>query len=466
MILKLKTFLSWAVKARLIWMPLLLVAFTISSCSDDDNPPAAPSNNIVALAQGNSSLTSLVAALTKFPDLVTTLSGTGSDFTVFAPSNAAFDGLLDAIGQASLDDIPESVLRDVLEYHVIAGGAVKSTDITAGDISTVGGEDITVTLAGGLKLNGTVNVTTADVEASNGVVHVIDAVLVPPTIAPIVGTIVAPAYFNKDFTTLIAAVTAASPAILTTLLDGTQKTLFAPTNDAFEAAGITSLPDQATLDAVLTYHVISGAAVMAGDIASGSSSAETLNGDIYLSKGAAGVFINGTTEVIATDIEGSNGVVHVIDRTLLPPAKTIAEIVSEYASASSGAEFTKLLQALERTSGQGTDLLAAAGANGDLTVFAPTDAAFTALGVDLATVDLNTLTKILQHHIVGARVFSSDLSTGTAATLYKEVSINVGDLTVTGAKSGETGANLQPALLNVLATNGVIHVIDKVLLPE
>lgn len=458
--------LSWLFKVPVVMFVAALLSLTVSSCDDDDNDPAMPTQNIVALAQGNSNLSTLVVALTKYPDLVTTLSSTTTDFTVFAPTNQAFATLLTAIGQSSLDDIPESVLRDILEYHVIAGAAVKSTELTAGAKETVNGEDITVTLTGGLKLNGTVNVSTADVEATNGVVHVIDAVLVPPTIVPIVGTIVAPAYFNKNFTTLIAAVNAASPSILTTLLNSTQKTLFAPTNAAFVAAGITTLPDQATLDAVLTYHVISGAAVEAADIATGSSNATTLNGKIYLSKGTPGVFINGKTKVTATDIQGSNGVVHVIDRTLMPPAKTIAQIVSEYANASSNPQFTKLLQALQRTSGQSTDLLAAAGAAGDLTVFAPTDAAFTALGVDLATVDLAVLTKILQHHIVGARVFSSDLSTGSVATLYGSITVNVPNLTITGAKSGETAANLQSTLLNIHATNGVIHVIDKVLLPE
>ena len=458
--------LTWLSSARMLAILTVFFSLTISSCDDDDATPTGPTQNIVVLAQSNSNLSTLVAALTKYPDLVTTLSSPSTEFTVFAPTNAAFEALLDAIGQSSIDDIPESVLRDVLEYHVIAGAAVKSTELTAGAKETVNGEDITVSLTGGLKLNGTVNVTTADVEATNGVVHIVDAVLVPPTIVPIVGTIVAPAYFNKNFTTLIAAVKAASPSILTTLLNGTQKTLFAPTNDAFVAAGITTLPDQATLDAVLTYHVISGTAVEAGDIASGSSNATTLNGKIYLSKNAAGVFINGKTKVTGADIQGSNGVVHVIDRTLMPPAKTIAEIVSEYANATSNKQFTKLLQALQRTSGQSTDLLAAASGAGNLTVFAPTDAAFTALGVNLETVDVATLTKILQHHIVAARVFSSDLSTGSVATLYKNVGVNVTNLTVTGAKGGETAANLQPTLLNIHATNGVIHVIDKVLLPE
>lgn len=449
-------------KAKAIALTLAIAAFTFTSCNDDDDDsPAQPTQSIVALAQGNSNLSILVTALTKYPDLVTTLSGNGT-FTVFAPTNTAFTNLLTAIGQTSLDDIPEDVLRDVLEYHVIGSAAVLSTQLTAGPVTTVGGENITVSTSGGIRLNGTINVVTADVQASNGVVHVVDAVLVPPSMAPIVGTIVAPAFFNKNFTTLIAAVKAASPDVLTALLSSDKKTLFAPTNAAFTAAGITALPDQATLNAVLTYHVL-GAEVRAADIANGSSSANTLNGEIYLSKGAAGVFINGTTEVIATDIVASNGVVHVIDRTLLPPSQTIAEIAVE-------AGFTQLVAALVKV----PTLLAAAGADGDLTVFAPTDEAFealyAALGVDNmdeleALIGNAKLAQVLQHHIVGSRVFSTDLASGSVPTLNQSVEINVTNLTVSDA-SGTSDAQLVSSALNILATNGVIHVIDQVLIPD
>jgi transforming growth factor-beta-induced protein len=211
--------------------------FVIVSCDDDDD--AGPSQDIVELTQESNNLSTLEAALTKFPDLLTTLSAQGQ-FTVFAPSNDAFDNLLDVIGQSSLDDVPDEVLRDILEYHVISGSAVTSSQLQTGNVSTVGGEQIAVNVSGGVTLNGSATVTAADVKAANGVVHVIDEVLVPPSIAPIVGTIVAPAYFNKNFTTLIAAVTAASPTILQTLLNSSDKTLFAPTNAAFTAAGINS----------------------------------------------------------------------------------------------------------------------------------------------------------------------------------------------------------------------------------
>ena len=457
-------------------MVCLLMASVIflSGCDDDDDDDApAMEQTIVQTAQGNSNLSTLVSALTKYPDLVSTLNGNGA-YTVFAPTNAAFDNLLDAIGQSSIDDIPENVLRNVLEYHVITTAALQASELTPGDVETANAEEIAVTTAGGVKLNGLVNVTQADIMATNGVVHVVDAVLVPPSIVPIVGTIVAPAYFNKDFTTLIAAVTAASPDILDILLSNGPSdqglTLFAPTNEAFEEAGITSLPDQATLNAVLSYHVIDDE-ILAAELPSGSAAVPTLGGIIYLSNnGPAGVFINGKTEVIATDITASNGVVHVINRTLMPPSKTIGEIATDL-STSATPEFTQLVAALARTSGTATDLLEAVSNNeANLTVFAPTDAAFQQLYTDLGVSSVNdiplaTLTAVLRHHVVGSRVFSTDLADGLVQTLNGNVTINAAEGEITDGQSNVATLNADAALLNVLATNGVVHTIDKVLLP-
>jgi transforming growth factor-beta-induced protein len=452
---------------------VLAFSFVLASCNDDDNE-VVPTDSIVALAQGNPELSTLVAALIKYPDLVTTLSGSGT-FTVFAPTNTAFANLLTAIGQTSLDDIPESVLRSVLQYHVVSTGTVLSTQLTNGNVITVEGEAITVNVTSGVKLNTTVNVVTADVRATNGVVHVIDAVLVPPTIAPIVGTIVAPAYFNKNFSTLVSAVVQAG--LLPTLLSTTnQLTLFAPTNAAFTAAGITTLPPNTTvgnalLTSILAYHVIAGTSeITAANIATGPSSATTFGGGkLYLSKGTTGVFINGTTQVTATDIQASNGIVHVINRTLVPPTQTIAEIVVANTTATSP-QFTQLLAALSRTNGQGADdLLAAVSAStGELTVFAPTDAAFQALYTSLGVANVNeiplaTLIAVLKKHVVGVRRFSTDLVSGAVPTLNGNVTVNTANLTVVGGSG--TPAALLPTLLNIQGKNGVIHVIDKVLLP-
>lgn len=454
----------------------LIGIFVFSGCEKKEETPMA-TNNIVKLAQTQPNLSSLVAALTKYPDLVTTLSGTGK-FTVFAPTNDAFTALLGAIGQTSINDIPEPVLKSLLQYHVVTSGAVLSTQLTAGNVATANMENIAVTTSGGIRLNGSAKVLTADVMATNGVVHIIDQVLVPPSISRFVKTVVAPAYFNKNFTTLIAAVTAASPSILETLLNSSKKTLFAPNNDAFTAAGITTLPDRATLDAVLTYHVISSQ-VMANELPSNTAPSNTaittLGGVLYLSnRGSNGVFINGRTRVIATDIKADNGVVHVIDRTLLPPSKTIAQIAIQLSTVASGKEFTQLVAALSRVPAL---LDAASAPSSNLTVFAPTDAAFnalyTALGVSgINDININTLTAVLKHHIISSpttatgRVFSSDLITGSVPTLNGNIDISATAGTVTSGNGTVAKISTNALLINVLGTNGVIHTIDKVLLPS
>jgi len=459
-------------------LTLLLIAlmgiFILSGCEKEEEAPQ-PTQNIVQLAQDQPSLSSLVTALTKFPDLVTTLSGTGK-FTVFAPTNDAFTALLATIGQTSINDVPETVLKSLLQYHVVTSGAVLSTQLTAGNVVTANTESIAVTTMGGISLNGSANVLTADVKATNGVVHIINQVLVPASIGRFVNTVVEPAYFNKNFTTLISAVTAASPSILETLLNSSKKTLFAPTNEAFTAAGITTLPAQATLDAVLTYHVVNGevkAAQLPANTAPANNAITTLGGVFYLSnRGATGVFINGRTKVTATDIMADNGVVHVIDRTLMPPSQTIAQIATALSTPANG-EFKQLVAALGRV----PELLTAAStASSNLTVFAPTDAAFnelfTALGVTVNTIDITTLTAVLQHHIITSpttttgRVFSSDLVTGSVPTLNGNITISATALTVTSGNGTAANISANAALINVLGTNGVIHTINKVLVPS
>jgi transforming growth factor-beta-induced protein len=434
-----------------------------------------PKDNIVEIASATPELSILVEALTKFPDLVNVLSSDGT-LTVFAPTNDAFTALLGVIGQSGLDDIPESVLRNILEYHVISSAAILSTDLSDGDVATtVSGEDVSVVIdANGVFISGA-KVSTPDVEASNGVVHIVDAVMVNPSIQPIVGTIVAPAYFNKDFTVLISAVLAADPSILTLLLsDGPSTqglTLFAPTNDAFAAAGITELPDQATLDAVLAYHVLDGTVKAADLPATSTAAAEitSLGGIFYLSNqgGDAGVFINGSTQVTQTDIDGSNGVVHIIDRTLLPPSMNVVQIAQSF----DPDEFTQLVAAIARTSGEETDILEVLSGDGKFTVFAPTDAAFQALldsNNEWDTVDdipLDVLTNVLLHHVIATpRIFSTDLQSGLATTLNGNINIDADAATITDGSGSDPAANLS-APLDVLATNGVIHVIDKVLIP-
>lgn len=448
---------------------LLLVMIVAFSCSDDDDDVMIENRNIVQIAQATPELSTLVSALTKYPNLVNTLSAPGT-FTVFAPDNDAFAALLPIIGQNSIDDIPENVLENVLQYHVHAAAAVQSGSITSGLLTMVNGENATISINNGVFIDNS-QVTTADVLASNGVVHIIDNVIVPPSMLPIVGTIVAPAYFNKEFTTLIAAVQAADPSILQLLLSNGPSdsglTLFAPTNDAFTAAGITDLSAvAAVVDAVLAYHVIDGT-VLAANLPTttiAASEIPTLGGNFYLTNAGGSVNINGTTQVVATDILGSNGVVHVINRTLIPPTQDIVEIVSEFAGGNP-AEFSLLAAALTKAG-----LIDALKGDGPFTVFAPTDAAFLAAGVDQAFIDAATpaeLQPILLHHVVepSLHVFSSDVADG-AVPMLNGTDVTISGLTILDGGGNTPAANLVPSLLDVHATNGVIHVIDKVLLPN
>ncbi|MBR7951439.1 fasciclin domain-containing protein [Microvirga sp. STR05] len=306
---------------------------------------------------------------------------------------------------------------------------------------------------------------------------------VTPT--PTSQNIVQVAQGNASFSTLVAAVTKAD---LGATLSGTGPfTVFAPTNDAFaklsapfnNAANITAITDPAqiaTLRGILLYHVVA-ANVKAADIANGSSTvatarpATTVGGatindnTLYLTKNASGVSINGGTRVVTADVSASNGTIHAIDNVLMPPSQTIAAIVVASASRTTNPEFTLLLQALQRPAAAAI-LTAAGTASANVTVFAPTDAAFRALlgTAPLSSVSDADLTAILSRHVIGTgRVFSSDLAAGTVTTLGGPVTVAAASNSFTVRGGTGTAANIASA--NILATNGVIHVIDQVLRP-
>jgi transforming growth factor-beta-induced protein len=447
-----------------------------------------PKKSIAAIASETPSLSTLVQALTMFPNLVSALSGAGS-YTVFAPTNDAFAALLEATGQTSLNDVPESVIERLLKYHVIAGASLMSGDLSNGQMAaTLLSDDdkVTVTIDGSsVKIN-QANVTSADIEASNGVIHIVDAVLVPALESSIVNTIVEPAYFNKNFSTLTAAVVKAN--LLGTLTNRSANlTLFAPDNAAFAAAGITSL-DGLTAEAlapILTYHVI-GSRVYGDGLPPTGSAVTSLGGAFYLSINSSGAFINGLTKVTTASLEGSaldydNGVVHLINRTLIPTSKNIVQIAVEASQANPGAEFGQLVAALTAVENDGsTDkLITILSGTGPFTVFAPTDAAFSALyakaGVtnfdELVTaVGIGTIEAVLKYHVVGARVFSSDipnLASNVVTTLGGTFTLNLPALTITDTDAA-LGIGTDDAAItatDIMGTNGVIHVINQVLLP-
>lgn len=307
---------------------LFLLLLTISTgvffsaCKDDDNDSP---KSVVELAQSNADLSILVDALTR-ADLVTTLNGNGP-FTVLAPTNAAFTALLSNLGLASLNDVPVDVLRSILLNHVISG-TVRSADISTGYVSTLaqGPDNNAISLyaekSNGVKFNGTATVTTADIVASNGIVHIIDNVLTVPTV-------VNQALNNPEFSTLVAALTRSDLGVdYVTLLSGDGPfTVFAPTNAAFAALlqelGVNSLNDipAATLNAVLQYHVVSGANVRSTQLTEGQQ-VTTFQGGTFtvnLNDGAKITDAKGRkSNIVVVDVQGSNGVVHAIDKVILP----------------------------------------------------------------------------------------------------------------------------------------------------
>ncbi|MBD2770156.1 fasciclin domain-containing protein [Hymenobacter sp. BT664] len=477
---------------RLSLVLVALFGFAATSCKDDkDDPQPAAPQNIVQVAQANPDFSILVAAVTK-ANLASTLSGTGP-FTVFAPTNAAFTRFSAPFNSAAninaiTDPAQIATLRDYLLYHVLAGNK-KAADLSTGPqttLKTAGATTniINLTKTGNtITINGSTTVVTADVAASNGTIHAIDNVLVPANTGP--GNIVQVAQDNTNFSVLVAAVTKAD---LAGTLSGTGPfTVLAPTNAAFAmmpapfntAAGIAGITDPAqiaTLRSILLYHVLPGRKA-AADFPNGASAQATAkpasaagvnDNTVYASKAGSTITLNGTSRVVTADVAASNGIIHAIDKVLMPPTRKISELVVA-ATSGSPAEFTLLLAALQRPAA--ADLLAAA-ANpaSNVTVFAPTDAAFRALFTQLGITSLSevtdaTLLAVLRLHIVGSRAFSSDLSNGSLTTLGGSVTVGVSSsgVTVRGGGNGSNNANV--TIANQLATNGVVHVIDRVLLP-
>jgi transforming growth factor-beta-induced protein len=257
---------------------------------------------IVEIAAGDSRFTSLVAAVKK-AGLVEALSAAGP-LTVFAPTDQAFAAALATLGK-TLDQLSADDLKPILTYHVI-GSSVKSTDLKAGPVKMLSGISAFVSTSGGAKINGA-NVVSADIEASNGVIHVIDKVILPPNL-------VEAATLAGDFSTLLGAATSAGLAETLAKPDA-NLTVFAPNNAAF--AKLSSVPSGDALKNVLLYHVVSGK-VLSTDL-KGGAVPTLLTGKSITVDLSAGVKIN-DAKVIGADVVTTNGVIHVIDTVLIPPS--------------------------------------------------------------------------------------------------------------------------------------------------
>ena len=419
-----------------------------------DDTPATVVDIVV-----NSPVHNVLEAAVLQADLAGALSGEGP-FTVFAPTDDAFLALAGALGATAEELLALPELADILLYHVV-GATALSTDLSDGQfITTLNGADVVVSINDeGIFINNA-QVTVADIVAGNGVVHVIDAVLLPTDAPEPTNTVVDIVVNSPVHNVLEAAVLQAD---LAGALSGEGPfTVFAPTDDAFlalagalgaTAEDLLALPELAD---ILLYHVVGGTA-LSSDLADGQTIA-TLNGaEVTVSINEAGIFIN-DAKVTVADLVADNGVVHVIDAVLIPPtpepAGTVVDIVVN-------SEVHNLLEAAVLEA----DLAETLSGEGPFTVFAPTDDAFIALAeaLSLAPEDLLALpdlADILLYHVVGAPALSTDLSDGqTIATL------NSAEVTVTINDAGIFINNAQVIVADLIATNGVVHVIDAVLTP-
>jgi transforming growth factor-beta-induced protein len=402
-------------RINLISILFLIVGVVVfTSCDDDDEPMPEPvmEKSIVDVAAEAGSFNVLLQAAQKAG--LANFLATEKNITVFAPTDEAFTELIADLGVSGLEEIDGATLASILTYHVYAGTAY-SRDLSSGIIPSANVESpdseplsLMVNVDSGVMVNNA-KVTTADVMASNGIIHVIDKVLMPPSVVDI-------ATYSDDFSSLVSAVVKAD--LVETLSGEGPFTVFAPTNDAFTAlfavlgiAGLDEVPME-DLTTILTYHVV-GDNVLSSEISAGA--VEAVSGETFEVSIDGDVMLNGTIKVTATDIQGTNGVVHVIDAVLVPPmqkSNTIADI------AVANSEFSILVEALMKA-----DLVGAvADMDAELTVFAPTNDAFVALLSDLGVSSLDdipveTLTDILLYHVIGSKAMSGDLSSGYYPTL-------------------------------------------------
>mgnify|MGYP001032205192 FL=1 len=319
------------IKNTFLYAMLFLASLTFVGCSDDTEDttpqPAATSSNTIVDIAGGDDFTTLAAALER-AGLIETLQGEGP-FTVFAPTNAAFDALLAELEIEGLDQVSNAQLTEILLNHVVSG-KVLSTDLTAGYVNTLatGAQDtkisVLVDLTDGVKLNNRATVTTPNIDADNGVVHVIDNVLTVPSI-------VDAALANANFSILVEALTdsrLASADFVNTLNGDGPFTVFAPTNAAFQSLldsnddwnSLADIP-AATLESVLKYHVVVGDNVTSGEIEDGLTPT-TFEGSTFTINTTNGVVITdkggNESTVQIVDVQTSNGVIHAINRVLLP----------------------------------------------------------------------------------------------------------------------------------------------------
>ena len=467
-------------KKSLLIPMLLIVAVFVVACAPTAAPAPAPTSapaptavpptkaleptpvppmpkDIVDTAVAAGNFKTLATAL-QAAGLVDALKGAGP-FTVFAPTDEAFAKLPKDTLDALLKD--PKALGDILKYHVVSGKVMAADVVKLTEAETLLGKKVAIKVDGGKVMVNDANVTATDIEASNGVIHVIDKVILPPADEAAAKDIVDTAVGAGNFKTLVAAVQAAG--LVDALKGAGPFTVFAPTDEAFAAlpAGTVEglLKEPEKLKAILLYHVVEGK-VLAADAAK-LTEAKTLNGASLKISAKDGKVMIDAAEVITPDIMTSNGVIHVINKVVLPPADDAmtSEKKDIVDTAIADGRFKTLVAAV-----QAAGLVDALKAEGPLTVFAPTDDAFAKLPagtLDALLKDPKKLGDILKYHVVAGKVMAADVvkHSSVKTLLGQDAPIKV-----EGDKVFIAGAQI--ILTDIETSNGVIHVIDSVMLPK
>lgn len=405
---------------------------------------------VVDIVVNSDDLNTLQAAVIQ-ADLAATLSGDGP-FTVFAPTDAAFDALPD--GELNQVLANNDVLTAILLHHVHSGNVLSSNLSDEMQVPTLNEDTLTVSIDGNIVMIDMSTVTVADIVAENGVVHVIDMVLLPATDEQTVMGIIANSPVHEILNQAIEAA-----GLEETLSGDGPFTVFAPVDSAFEG-----LPDGALelilantdqLTDLLFNHVHSGE-LYSEDLEDGNMIPTLNNTELEVSIEGMTVMINLSTVILA-DQNATNGVVHIIDQVLLPEVGEVDSTVWSII------EFSPIHTTLEAAI-IAADLDGALSGDGPFTVFAPTDDAFDALPagtVDALLADIPQLNSILLHHVHPDNALEEDLMDGMGIPTMNDdilfVSID--------------GSSVMIGMANVIQTdieadNGVVHIIDMVLIPD
>ncbi|MEH6384216.1 MAG: fasciclin domain-containing protein [Colwellia sp.] len=444
----------------------------LQACNDKDTNATPdlpePKVTIVDAAISNGNFTTLVETL-QATGLDSVLSDPNASFTVFAPTDNAFA----LLGQNTIYGLLADTdrLSDILTYHVISGevDAATAIGLAGTTVTMVNGDSVGLSLSGDNLLVNTATVITTNIQTDNGIIHVIDAVLMPPAdIVEPTANIVETAIANGNFTTLVAALQATElDAVLAD--ESATFTVFAPTDEAFALIGeetISTLLDNTdVLTNILLQHVVP-------EIAVDSITAYSLNGAMISTASTAEIplIINSSTDmltfgganIIIKDIYTTNGIIHVIDAVIVGDVAIPAPAMSLVDVAAANGSFTTLVTALQATN---LDTVLA-DLDTDYTVFAPSDAAFAKLPAGtLESLTTAQLTDILLYHVLPGKVLADGAITLAQSSSNMAVAANGDKISLSFSNSTLFVNGAKVSTADVMADNGIIHVIDNVIMP-